>query len=354
MSNEKKIAIAMSGGVDSSVAAYILKSEGHDVIGVNLHLWSCFKGSQKKSCCSPEDRRDARLICETIGIPFVSVDMREVFKEKVIEPFVREYAEGRTPNPCTRCNTQIKFEELLKWLDREMGIQELATGHYAQIERDDRGTHLLKGLDETKDQSYFLFDIPKEILGRLHFPLGKMTKDEARKIAVEQKLPVAEKAESQEICFIPDDDVAGFIEDFYPDVVRGRGNFVDGAGNILGQHRGTHAYTVGQRRGLGIGFGERRYVKKISPETNEVILGDDDELFTDSCSISHLRLLEDRPTTFDAMVKIRYRTPPTEASVSVDGNSAEIRFNEPVRAITPGQAAVIYDGNMVVGGGWID
>jgi len=279
--------------------------------------------------------------------------MREIFKERIIEPFVREYAEGRTPNPCTRCNTLIKFEELLKWLDREMGIQALATGHYAQILRDDKGSHLLRGLDDTKDQSYFLFDISKEIFGKLHFPIGTLTKDQARAIALEQKLPVAEKAESQEICFIPDDDVAGFIEDFYPDMVRGRGNFLDGAGNILGQHRGTHAYTVGQRRGLGIGFGERRYVKEIRPEANEVILGDDEELFADSCFISHLRMLEERPGAFDALVKIRYRTPPAEASVRIDGNSATIRISEAVRAITPGQAAVIYDNNLVVGGGWL-
>lgn len=369
MTSKPKIAVAMSGGVDSSVAAYLLKEARYDVTGVNLSLWSCFKGSRSKSCCSPEDRQDASAVCEKIGIPFISVDMRDEFKTAIIEPFVAEYARGRTPNPCIRCNTLIKFDMLLKWLERELGITALATGHYAQIKRDADGIQLRKGVDDKKDQTYFLFDLTTETLNHLYFPMGTYTKDETRKMARDADLPVVEKAESQEICFVPDGDVAAFIEDYFPDCIGQRGKFVDADGNVIGRHRGTHAYTIGQRRGLGVGFGERRYVVKIRPEKGEVVLGDDKDLFESACTVSDVRLFEDCGMVFDADVKVRYKSDSVRAKVTLsngrfsgpsegrkpenDVKAAQIEFTRPVRAITPGQAAVFYDGDVVIGGGWI-
>lgn len=355
MDGRGKIAVAMSGGVDSSVAALLLKEQGSDVVGVNLNLWSCFKGSKAKTCCSPEDRRDAMRVCEKLGIPFHSIDMRDEFKDKVILNFIEEYSCGRTPNPCIRCNTLIKFDLLLKWLDKELGISELATGHYARILQDDM--HLAKGIDSTKDQSYFLFDIKPEVLRHLHFPLGELTKEDVRKMAVDAGLPVAEKAESQEVCFIPDGDVASFIEDFYPGHAKPAGKFVDKEGREIGSHRGTHAFTIGQRRGLGVGFGERRYVAEIRPDEGEVVLGDNEDLMKSECTAERLNLLEDMDDEFDAGVKIRYASPPVLATISLfhhdRARKARITFKTPVRAITPGQATVFYRGDLVIGGGWI-
>lgn len=350
---QKKIAVAMSGGVDSSVAALLLLEAGYDVVGVNLNLWSCFKEGGNKTCCSPADRIDAARVCEHLKIPFISVDMRDEFKNSVILQFVNDYSKGRTPNPCIRCNTLIKFGSMMKWLEKELGITDLATGHYARILRDD-GTHLMRGIDYTKDQSYFLFDIPRSHLCRLTFPLGDYTKKHARELAKRHNIPVAEKPESQEICFVPDGDVASFIEDYYPEHIRGGGAFIDAEGNKLGRHRGTHAYTVGQRRGLGTGFGKRKYVTDVRAESGEVVLGENSDLFKSSCGVLDLRMLEECGKEFEAEVKVRYRSSAVPAVVKrADDLHAEIIFNEPVRAITPGQAAVFYKGDLVLGGGWI-
>lgn len=354
MSDPRKIAVAMSGGVDSSVAAYLLKKEGYDVTGVNLNLWSCFKGSESRTCCSPEDRNDAARVSEALKIPFVSIDMREKFKGLIIEPFVREYSNGRTPNPCIRCNTLIKFGELLCWIERELGISSLATGHYARIFSDAKGFHLQKGADPAKDQTYFLYDIPPDVLARLAFPLGPHRKAEVRKIALEAGLQIAEKAESQEVCFIPDGDVPSFIEDFYPEYAKGPGDFVDASGKKLGHHRGCHAYTIGQRRGLGRGFGSRRYVTEIRVAAREVVLGENRDLMKSEMTVEGLRLIEDVPDKFRAEAKIRYRSEPVPAEIILeDKNRAAVNFERPVRAVTPGQAAVFYNGDLVIGGGWI-
>lgn len=364
MINCEKIAVAMSGGVDSSVAAYLLthryldhelvEGEGrrYDPIGIHLNLWACFRGKSARSCCSPMDREDARRVCELLRIPFVSIDMRERFKEEVIKPFVDEYSNGRTPNPCIHCNSRIKFDAVLSWVKKELGVAKIATGHYARIEDSGR---LLKGVDTAKDQSYFLFDIQKERLKEIVFPVGRFTKQEVRRIAASAHLPVAEKAESQEICFVPDGDVAGFIESYYPDYAGSAGNFVDVDGNIIGRHRGTHVFTIGQRRGLGTGFGSRRYVKEIRPSSREVVLADDKDLFARDCFVKKVRMFEDRGCTFDADVKIRYKMPATHAKITFeDDGTAHVVFDEPVRAVTPGQAAVFYDGDLVLGGGWIE
>lgn len=354
MSKIKKIAVAMSGGVDSSVAAFLLKREGYDVTGVNLNLWSCFQGSKSKTCCSPQDRRDAAEICEILDIPFVSIDMRKEFKEKIVLEFVSEYSKGRTPNPCIRCNTLIKFDAMLGWVNKELGIEEIATGHYARLISDSNGVHLLRGNDSFKDQTYFLFDISKDILMRLRFPLGCIDKDKSRKIALEAGLPVAEKIDSQEVCFIPDNDVASFIEDYYQDYAQPSGNYVDKDGNVLGRHKGTHSFTIGQRRGLNVSFGERRYVTKIDPKSSTVVLGGNEDLMGDKLIAEKLNMIENPGNRFRADVKIRYKSEPKPASVELKENgTAVVKFDDNVRAITPGQAAVFYDGDLVIGGGWI-
>lgn len=348
-----KIAVAMSGGVDSSIAALLLKEEGLDVIGVNLNLWSCFKAPSQQSCCSPKDREDARCVCETLGIPFVSVDMREGFKDLIVKPFVSEYFNGRTPNPCIGCNTLIKFGLMLDWVRANLGATLLATGHYARLMEDGSGIHLLKGADSWKDQSYFLFDIRPSVLPFIRFPVGAYTKDRIRILAERSMLPVAVKDESQEVCFIPDGDIRGFIDDYYPEYGRPKGNFVDGNGRVLGRHNGVHAYTIGQRRGLGIGFGSRTYVTGINADKNEVVLGTDKELFKTRCRVERLNLFEDVGIEFRADVKIRYKTNAVSARIKIGGGGADVEFEGPVRAITPGQAAVFYDGEKVLGGGWI-
>jgi len=346
-----KIAVAMSGGIDSSVSAMLLKEEGFEVIGVHLKLWRCPSGVAKRSCCGPMDMEDARRVAETLGISFVTLDMTEVFKEKVILPFVKDYSRGRTPNPCILCNDYIKFGALIEWLESELGVYRLATGHHARIQEENGRYLLLKGKDPSKDQSYFLFDIKKEMLPKLLFPVGGYTKEEVRKIG--SRLHVAEKRESEDICFLLDGDPAAFIERFYPEYAREGGAFLDENGKVLGRHRGIHAFTIGQRRGLGMGFGKRTYVKEIR-ESGEVVLADDASLYRDSCTIEKVNLLSDVSAKFDADVKIRYRTAHVPARISLfEGDKARIDFSKKVRAITPGQAAVFYIGEEVVGGGWI-
>jgi len=243
----------------------------------------------------------------------------------------------------------MKFDLLLQYVKDELGIDKIATGHYA---RTTEGV-LKKAKDEHKDQTYFLFEIPKKTLANIYFPNGDYTKDEIRQIAKEHSITVAKKAESQEICFIPDNDVPSFIEDYYPEFVKGKGKFVDQKGSQVGSHRGIHAYTIGQRRGLGIGFGERKYVTAINSETSEVILGDNKDLFKNEMVVKDLNMLEECSSEFDAFVKIRYKSPATKAIVRIEDNKAFVKFDEPVRAITPGQAAVFYVEDTVVGGGWI-
>lgn len=339
----------MSGGVDSSAAALLLKDQGFDVIGVTMKLWDCFKTPSKKSCCSTADTVDAMRVCQQLNIPHHVLDMRESFRKVVVEYFVNEYSKGRTPNPCIKCNEFLKFDlmraETLKLFETDF----LATGHYARIS-DGR---LFKGVDSSKDQSYFLFTLKKEQLNNTIFPLGDLKKEDVRKIAVGAGLKTAQKQESQEVCFIPDNDYAGFMADYYPELTKPAGNFVDKDGKVLGRHEGVHSYTIGQRRGLRFGFGKRRYVIGINVEKNEVVLGDNEDLMKTEMIVENVNWISPDFSS-RATVKIRYRHEGSPAElIKIEDGRVKIVFETPQRAITPGQAAVFYDGDEVLGGGWI-
>jgi tRNA-specific 2-thiouridylase len=348
-----RILVAMSGGVDSSVAAALLREAGHDLIGVTLHLWDA-EGEQKVGrCCAPEDRDDARLSCEHLGIPHYVLDEREAFRAHVVEPFLDEYQQGRTPSPCVHCNRTVKLVMLTELADR-FGCTHIATGHYARIEGDAAGRAVLRrGLDTQKDQSYFLFGLPEATLERLIFPLGALEKGETRAHGRRLGIPNADKPDSQELCFVPDGDIAGFVHRARGD--EPLGHVVDVEGKVLGEHRGISGFTVGQRRGLGLGGGApTRYVLRIVPDTHDVVVGDADELLAMELSARSAHWLADIPRApFRAAVRVRYRHPPAEALVSPTEDGFEVRFDAPQRAISPGQAAVVYRDDDVLGGGFI-
>ena len=357
---KKRVVVAMSGGVDSSVTAALLRDEGFEVIGISMQVWdySRFTGAEEGAfgtCCSLDDIHDARRVADQLDIPFYVINFEEEFQRLVIEDFIDEYFLGRTPNPCVRCNQWIKFELLLKKA-QALGADFLATGHYARNEQDTDGRfHLLKGVDKGKDQSYFLFTLTQELLGHVLFPLGGLTKGEVRRLAAKYGLRVAEKGESQEICFIPDDDYVRFIEE-----ARGgghlSGNIVDGRGNILGSHRGVYRYTVGQRKGLGIAHPHPLYVLRVDAEKKEVVVGGKDELDSEGLVARNVNWIVPSPSSpIEATCKIRYRHQPVPCRIlPLPGDRAEIRFRDREKSVTPGQAVVFYDGEEVLGGGWIE
>lgn len=353
MKDNTRIVCAMSGGVDSSVAALLLKDKGYDVVGVTMRLWSCFRAPARQTCCSADDSLDAMRVCVQLGIPHHIIDMRELFKREVIGYFTEEYSRGRTPNPCIKCNERIKFGLLRDECRKLFGTDIIATGHYAVA----RGGRLYKGADAAKDQSYFLFTLTEDDLNRTVFPLGGLTKGEVRRLADDAGLRTAGKGESQEVCFIPDGDYPGFIRDNYPGLARPAGNFVDLGGRVMGRHEGTHAYTIGQRRGLGLGFGKRRYVVAIDVERNEVVLGDNGDLMRKEAVVRDMNWIDRRRSagnTGYVTAKIRYRHEGAVARLEqMDGGAVRVIFDRPQRAVTPGQAAVFYDGDEVLGGGWI-
>lgn len=352
----KRVLVAMSGGVDSSVTAALLKEQGHEVTGVSLQLYerpeSAVPGG--RTCCSLTDVMDAARVAKRIGIPFEVIDLRRRFQELVIDDFKAEYAAGRTPNPCARCNERIKFGILLQ-MAAERGAELLATGHYARIERDASGRYrLLKGNDPAKDQTYFLFGMNQEQLARVIFPVGNLEKPQVRELAARFNLPVAQKQESQEICFIPDNDYVRFLEQ--SGIAPSPGDIVDRLGRVLGRHDGIHHYTVGQRRGLGIAWSEPLYVTAIDRESSRVVVGPRPELFVEGLLAGQLTWTDEPFSgTFTGSCSIRYRQRPfpCQARILEDGR-LKVDFAQPQHAVTPGQAVVLYDGDRVVGGGWIE
>jgi tRNA-specific 2-thiouridylase len=347
----------MSGGVDSSVSAALLKEQGYDVVGVSLQLYDPMPrepGCRSKTCCSLDDVLDAGRVAKKLGIPFEVIDMRAEFKNLVIDYFIAEYQAGRTPNPCIRCNDLIKFDLLLKKA-KERGADLLATGHYARIADDGAGRKcLLKGLDPAKDQSYFLFSLTQEQLQQVVFPVGLLEKPAVRKLAEEFALPVAQKHESQEICFIPDNDYVKFLESH--GVAQNPGDIVTGDGTVVGRHAGLHRYTIGQRKGLGIAWKRPLHVQSFDVEQNRVIVGEQEELAVGTLTAARASWSSAPPAPeFRAACRIRYRHNPAPCSVTILADDRfSITFDTPQSAVTPGQAAVLYIGESVIGGGWIE
>jgi len=354
---QDRVVVAMSGGVDSSVTAGILAGEGYDAVGIAMRLYSTPQESYTKSCCSPDDLFDARTVADSLEIPFYVANYEDAFRERVIDYFVSEYRRGRTPNPCVACNDHLKFDILLQ-RSLALGASYLATGHFARIDRSGDVPKLLRGVDRTKDQSYFLFGLPREALGRIMFPLGHMTKNEVRDIARTMGLETAEKAESQEICFVGGGDYKAFVAKLLSEQERTPGRIVLSSGEVLGEHDGIHNFTVGQRRGLGLSHPEPLYVKAIRPEDGTVVVGGREELAARGLVAERCNWLSfERPNgPIECQVKIRYAGEPVPAllTVGADPTTAFVEFEETQRAVTPGQAAVFYQGEEVLGGGWIE
>ncbi len=349
--------VGLSGGVDSSTAAALLLEQGYEVVGITLKLWpqDCLARAEDK-CCGPQAVADARAVCHRLGIPFYLMDEAEEFQHQVIRYFAEEYKAGRTPNPCVMCNEKLKFGTLLN-LARKLGAEYVATGHYARIERDPAsGRHLLKrGRDPRRDQSYFLFSLRQEQLARSLFPLGDLCKTETRAVARERALKTADKEESMEICFVPDNDYGAFLQKAGL-VAPHRGEIVDRAGRVLGSHEGIEFYTIGQRRGLRLAASRPWYVVDLDPARNRVVVGEAADLARAEFRVERCNWIPwvEPPATLEVLAKIRYNHPGTPATVTPgpDGG-ARVQLHTPQRAVTPGQACVFYDGDTVVGGGWI-
>jgi tRNA-specific 2-thiouridylase len=371
MPEASTIAVAMSGGVDSSTVAAMLRAEGHSVIGLTMQLWNQRRlaghegmpESVTGRCCSLDDVYDARRVAETIGIPYYVVNHEDRFEREVVRPFVEEYLAGRTPIPCSLCNNHLKFDQLLV-VARQIGAERIATGHYAQVELDDAGGRWLlkRPVDRSKDQTYFLFGLTQEQLSRTLFPLGGMNKPEVRELARKYNLVIAEKPDSQEICFVPGGDYKKFIDAYLaeqgPDTRSDvGGEMVTTDGSVIGEHAGVHNFTVGQRKGLGVATGSPLYVIQINTDTRQVVVGRDEELYARTLRARRVNLIS-VPEIKEPMrvgVKIRHRHAPAMGTLEACGvDGVLVTFDEAQRAVTPGQAAVFYDGGIVVGGGWIE
>jgi tRNA-uridine 2-sulfurtransferase len=351
-----KIVVAMSGGVDSSVAAALLAEQGHEVIGLSMQLYDQRGDEPFGRCCSLDDLHDARRVATLVGFPHYIVNFEQQFQETVISNFVREYAAGRTPLPCARCNSDLKFSTLLDRA-RGLGAECVATGHYARVSQDGAGRwRLMRSADSDKDQSYFLFSLTQDQLARAVFPVGSMTKPEVRAEARRLGLTVAEKPDSQEICFVPDGDYASFVAEKEPQVTRA-GAIVNEGGRTLGEHAGVHRFTVGQRKGLGLSVGAPLYVLKIDAETSTVTVGPRESLEQTALTASGVNWIADDPpgSWRQVSAQIRHRHRPAAGRVRArEGARAELVFDTAQPAITPGQAVVFYEEDLVVGGGWID
>jgi len=368
MSN-RTIAVAMSGGVDSSTVAAMLRADGHNVVGLTMQLWNQRRLAGREGmpesvqgrCCSLDDVYDARRVAETIGIPYYVVNQEDRFERDVVRPFVQEYLSGRTPIPCSLCNNHLKFDQLLT-VARQIGAEAVATGHYARVEFEEtRNRWLLKRpADRAKDQTYFLFGLTQEQLSRTMFPLGNMTKPEVRELARKHGLALAEKPDSQEICFVPGGNYKSFLDAYLaeqgeslPDTA---GELVTTDGQVIGEHAGIHHFTIGQRKGLGVATGSPLYVLQIKGDSRQVVVGAGEDLYSNTMRVHRVNLIsvDDLLDPLRVGVKIRHRHEPAAAIVERSGaEEILVTFDQPQRAITPGQAAVFYDGDLVVGGGWI-
>lgn len=351
-----KALIAMSGGVDSSVAALMMKEKGYECIGCTMKLYAnedigvC--GSH--TCCSLDDVEDAKSVARRLGMPHHTFNFQDKFRETVIDDFIYCYENGMTPNPCIECNKHMKFDELYRRAEI-LGCDKIVTGHYARIRKTDNGYQLLKGLDSNKDQSYVLYAMTQNELAHTEFPLGEISKDEVRKIAESHDFINANKPDSQDICFVPDGDYVSALKRFTGKEYA-PGDFVDQDGNVMGTHKGIVGYTIGQRKGLGISAEHPLYVTELDVKNNQVVLGKNEDLFTTTTIVKNINWIDstDDRSTFKCKAKVRYRMTEQPCTVErIDATSAKVVFDEPQRAITPGQAAVFYDGDVVLGGGTI-
>jgi tRNA-specific 2-thiouridylase len=361
MSKHGRILVAMSGGIDSSLAAVMLHEEGYEVIGMTMKTWDyASSGSSKKEtgCCSLDSINDARNIAVNLGFPHYILDIREEFGDYVIDHFTGEYLEGRTPNPCVLCNTHIKWDSLLRRADK-LDCELIATGHYANVREENSRYVISKGIDTWKDQSYVLWGVSQESLARTKLPLGNLKKSEIREMATQKEFyDLVNKKESYEICFVPDNDYRGFLKrrvEGLEERVKG-GNFVLEDGKVVGKHEGYPFYTIGQRKGLGIAFGTPMFVTEIRKDTNEVVLGHEKSLDKDGMVVGKILMQKYanlNGLSLETNTKIRYKHEGSPATITQDGDKMKVIFNEPVSGIAPGQAAVFYEGDDVVGGGWI-
>ena len=355
----KKVLVAMSGGVDSSVSLLRIIEAGYDPVGVTMKLWDYQmvggNNEQENSCCGIEEITGAKMVCNQFGVPHYTIDFTDVFKKKVVDNFSSEYFAGRTPNPCIRCNSYVKWDAFIDQAD-QMGIEYIATGHYAMIDQKGDQYFLKKGIDNKKDQSYVLWGIPKETLKRTIFPIGDLTKMQVREIARKNNLATAESAESMEICFVADNNYKRFLNDYNPDKMTNikEGDIIED-GKSVGKHPGYINYTVGQRKGLKLSNPEPRYVSKINPTDNTITVGKKDSIFKDQCYINGLNLLvDDISFPIEINAQIRYNSMGGKAILNEQNNKYKLQFNEPQLAVTPGQSAVFYKDDIVIGGGIIE
>jgi tRNA-specific 2-thiouridylase len=347
---KKRVVIAMSGGVDSSVAAHLLVEQGHEVVGISMRLWS-YEKDATHGCCTPEDLYDARRVAAQLGIPHYISDFQATFEQKVVDEFVTAYKHGETPNPCVRCNNDLKFHTLLRRAN-ELGADYLATGHYARVVHENGEFKLMRAVDATRDQSYFLYGMSQKELSQIMFPLGDLTKVEVREIGRKANIATSDKPDSQEICFVPKD-----YSDFVEKRIQGetiKGNLVDESGNVLGAHEGIHKFTVGQRKGIQIPTTLPMYVSKIDKDTGNVTIGKKEALKKSEFDVRELRWVHTPVQKGDKLLtQIRSRFYPSEAEVIEVGDTIRMKFQTPQESISPGQAAVFYKDNQVIGGGWI-